>query len=330
MGRRECIRLLGAVAASWPLSALSQPARVPRIAILMAYASSDKAGQLRLNQILQGLERVGWTAGRNVEIEVRWPGANTEQIQNAARELVAGRPEVIVSTSTTTTAAARRETATIPIIFTIVSDPVGESFVSSLARPDGNITGFINYEASMAGKWLELLKEVDVRIVRAAGLFNPEFAPRKGTFFAAPFEAAARSMGVLPLVTPVRSEAEIEAAISMLGSEAGGGLIMMADNFMATHRKRFIELAAFYKLPSIFPFRAGPADGGLLSYGPDFCDFFKSVGPYVDRILKGTKVNELPVQMPAKFELVINLRTAKVLGLDLPATLLGRADEVIE
>ncbi|SIO52143.1 putative ABC transport system substrate-binding protein [Bradyrhizobium erythrophlei] len=265
-----------------------------------------------------------------MNIEVRWAGVDAERTQRFARELVASQPDVIVTTSTPGTAAAQRETQTIPIVFTVVSDPVGEGFVESLARPDGNITGFINFEPSIAGKWLALLKEIDPRIVRAAGLFNPDASPGGGSYFLRPFETAARSLAITPLATPVRSDADIEAAISAIGSGPGGGLVMMADSFMAMHRARFIEQAARYRVLAIYPISAAAADGGLLSYGPEVSELFSQVAPYVDRILRGAKPSELPVQVPTKFELVINLRTEKTLGLTVPPTLLARADEVIE
>jgi ABC-type uncharacterized transport system substrate-binding protein len=290
----------------------------------------DAVGQSHLKLFVHKLEELGWTNGRNVQIEVRQTGTDPERIQKFAKELVAWQPDVITANSTPGTAAVQRETRTIPIVFAVVSDPVGEGFVASLARPGGNITGFINYEASIAGKWLDLLKEIDPRLVRAGGLFNPDAAPRRGSFFLGPFEAAAQSLSITPLVTPVRADADIDTAIATLGSEPRGGLVMMADSFMGSHRARVIEQAARHKLPAVYPFRAASAEGGLLSYGPDFPDLYVRQAVYVDRILRGAKPNELPVQVPTKFELVVNLRTAKTLGLEMPATLLGRADEVIE
>ncbi|SHK98634.1 putative ABC transport system substrate-binding protein [Bradyrhizobium lablabi] len=326
--RRTFIAAVGG-AAAWPLAARAQQAgAMRRVGVLMV--ESDPVGQLHLKLFVQKLQELGWTDGRNIHIEVRLTGTDAERIQKFAKELVAWQPDVIATNSTPGTAAVQRETRMIPTVFVVVSDPVGEGFVASLARPGGNITGFINYEASIAGKWVDLLKEIDPRLVRAAGLFNPDAAPGGGSFFLRPFEAAARSLAITPLATPVRSDADIEAAIAALSSEPGGGLVMMADSFMGSHRARLIEQAARHKVLAVYPFRSASADGGLLSYGPDFSDLYLQQGLYVDRILRGAKPNELPVQVPTKFELVVNLRTAKALGLELPATLLGRADEVIE
>jgi len=296
----------------------------------MFYSDSDPLGHARLKAFEQSLEKLGWTAGRNVNIEVRWSAADPEHTQQFAKELVAWQPDVIVTTSTPTTAAVKRETRTTPIVFTVVSDPVGEGFVQSLARPDGNITGFVNFEPSLAGKWLSLLKEIDPGILRVAGLFNPDAAPDGGSYFSRAFEAAAREIAITPRVNPVRSIAEIDSAISAVANESGAGLVMMADSFMAVHRGTVIKQAGRHRVPAVYPFRSAPADGGLLSYGPDVAELFRQVAPYVDRILRGAQPSGLPVQAPTKFELVINLQAAKSLGLDVPTTLLGRADDVIE
>ena len=328
MRRRSFFGLLGGVAA-WSLAARAeQVGAVRRVGVLMGYSEGDPFGQARFKSFVRSLQELGWTEGRNAHIEVRWPGADLERMQQIAKELVASQSDVIVTTNTPSTAAVQRESATLPIVFTNVSDPVGEGFVSTLASPGGNITGFINYEGSIAGKWLELLKEIDPRVTRAAIVFNPETAPRGGSYFGAPFEAAAKSLAITPVATPVHSDADIEAAIAAIGREPGGGLVIASDVFMGIHRARVIECAASYRVPAVYPYRV--IEGGLISYGPNISDFFLPVGPYVDRILKGAKPNELPVQVPTKVELVINLRTAKTLGLDVPATLLARADEVIE
>jgi putative tryptophan/tyrosine transport system substrate-binding protein len=328
MGRREFIALLGS-AAIWPGEARAQRAAgVRRIGVLLGYVESDPRAQSYLKSLVQSLEDIGWTDGHNLRIEVRWGGADAGNNERLAKELVELQPDVIVSNATPVTAALKRETQTIPIVFTLVSDPVGEGFVASLAQPRGNITGFINYEASIAGKWLELLKEIDPRVVRAAMLFNPSTAAGGGSYFLGPFEAAARSMSITPLATPVRSDADIEAAISSLGREPGGGLVMMADIFMLVHRAAFIGQAARSEVPAVYP--SATAVGGLLSYGPDDLDVFRRVAPYVDRILKGAKPSELPVQVPIRYELIINLKTAKALGLDVPVRLQQLANEVIE
>jgi putative tryptophan/tyrosine transport system substrate-binding protein len=330
MRRRAFFGVIG-VAAAWPLVGRAEQAGLRRVGVLMSSAENDPVAQVRFNFFVQqSLKSLGWTEGRTISIEVRWPGADLERIQKSAIELVALQCDVIVTTSTPTTAAVQRETAKIPIVFTNVSDPVGEGFVSSLASPGRNITGFINYEGSIAGKWVQLLKEIDPRVTRAAILFNPEMAPRGGSYFGDPFEAAAKSLGITPVAAPVRSDADIETAISAIGREPGGGLVVSSDSFIGIHRARFVECAARYRVPAVYPFRGAPVEGGLLSYGPDIAEFYRPLGPYVDRILKGKQANELPVQVPTKVELVINLRTAKTLGLDVPATLLGRADEVIE
>lgn len=327
MRRREFIGLIVG-AAAWSLAARGeQPAGVKRVGVLLA--ESDALGQSHLKLFVQKLEELGWTNG-NVQIEVRLTGTNAALIEKSAKELVALQPDVITTNTTPGTAAVQRETRTIPIVFTVVSDPVGEGFVSSLARPGGNITGFINYEASIAGKWVGLLKEIDARVVRAAGLFNPEAAPDHGSFFLRPFEAAAHSLAIAALPTPVRSEAEIDAAIAALGGETGGGLVMLADSFTGSHRGRIIEQAARQQVPAVYPFRSAAVEGGLLSYGPDFSDLYLQQAVYVDRVLRGAKPRELPVQVPTKFELVINLKTAKTLGLSASPSLLVRADEVIE
>jgi putative ABC transport system substrate-binding protein len=296
----------------------------------MFYPENDPLGHARLKVFEESLEKLGWADGKNVSIEVRWSGADAERTQRFAKELVGWRPDVIVSTSTPTTAAVKRETRTIPIVFTVVSDPVGEGFVQSLARPDGNITGFVNFEPSLAGKWLNLLKEIDPRVLRVAGLFNPDAAPDGGSYFSRAFEAAARDIAITPLVNPVRSNAEIGSAISAVANEPGAGLVMMADSFMAVHRGMVIQETGRHRVPAVYPFRSAPADGGLLSYGPEVPEMFRQVAPYVDRILKGAKPSGLPVQAPTKFELVINLKTAKSLGLEVPAALLARADDLIE
>ena len=330
MNRREFIGGIGAVTASCSLTAQAEVGgRLRRVGVLMFYSERDPLGQARLKVFEESLEKLGWTDGRNVSIEVRWSGANPERTRQFAKELLASQPDVIVTTSTPTTAAVKRETRTTPIIFTVVSDPVGEGFVQNLARPSGNITGFVNFEPSMTGKWLSLLKEIDPRVVKAAGLFNPDAAPDGGSYFYRAFEAGARELAITPVVKPVRNDAEIDSAISAV-ADGGAGVVMMADSFMAVHRARVIEQAARHRVATVYPFRSAPAEGGLFSYGPDVGELYREVAPYIDRILKGTPPNELPVQAPTKFELVINLQTAKSLGLDVPAALLARADEVIE
>ncbi len=296
----------------------------------MLYSDGDPLGQARLKVFKESLEKLGWTDGGNVNIEVRWCGADAERTHRFAKELLAWQPDVIVTTSTPSTAAVKRETRTTPIVFTVVSDPIGEGFVENFARPGGNITGFVNFEPSLASQWLALLKEINPAVVRVAGLFNPDTAPDSGSYFYRAFEAAARNLAITPIVNPVRSDAEIVSAISAVANEQGAGIVVMADSFMGVHRATVIEQAARHRLPAVYPFRSATADGGLLSYGPDIAELFRQVAPYVDRILRGAQPGGLPIQAPTKFELVINLKTARSLGLAVSTTLLTRADEVIE
>ncbi|MGC1957742.1 MAG: ABC transporter substrate-binding protein [Pseudolabrys sp.] len=330
MQRRDFLGVLGG-AVAWPLSARAQqPEPTRRIAVLMGYAANDPLSQPRIAAFLQGLSELGWSDSRNLQIDYRWTGADVEQIKEFAKELVALEPDVILAQSTPVTAALQRETTGIPIVFVIVSDPVGAGFVANLARPGGNITGFINLEESMGGKWLELLKEVAPAVKHAAIMFNPDTAPGGGGFFLHSFEAAGAVLGVKPIVAPVRSPSEIEKVIGDLAREPDGGLVLMSDIFLQLNRKQVMTLAERHKLPVIYWLGAFAKEGGLLGYGPDYYDLFRRSASYVDRILKGEKPSNLPVQVPTKFELVINLKTAKAIGLTVPPMLLTRADEVIE
>jgi putative tryptophan/tyrosine transport system substrate-binding protein len=325
MRRRFFFSFLGGVAAFSLTAWAEQPNGTRRVGVLMSTVDSDQNGQDRFKYFVQSLKSLGWIEDGNIDVEVRWPGADLDRIREFTKELIALKCDVIVTTSTPIAAAVQRETATTAIVFTNVSDPIGEGFVSSLASPGGNITGFINYEGLIAGKWLELLKEIDPLVTRAAIIFNPETAPRGGSYFGSPFEVAAKLLAITPAAIPVRSDADIEAAIRGIGREPGG-VVMASDSFMGNHRANFVDSAARYRVSAVYP---APM-GGLLSYGPDLSEFYRPVGPYVDRILKGAKPKELPVQVPTRAELVINLRTAKTLGLDVSASLLARADEVIE
>jgi putative ABC transport system substrate-binding protein len=330
MRRREFTTLLGG-AAAWPLAAHGQqPGQRRRIGMLIGYAEKDAETQARLAAFRHGLEQLGWTEGRNVRVDYRFSPSGPEQAQRFAKELVALRPDILVGNSTPATAALRRETRAIPIVFVGVSDPVGSSFVASIARPGGNITGFTNFEPSLTGKWLELLKEISPGIVRAGVIFNPRTAPGEGSFFMTPFGTIARALDVEPVAVRVGESAEIESALTALGRVPGSSLIVMPDAFTTVHRQLIILLAMRHALPAIYPYRYEAADGGLLSYGVDTVDLLRRATPYVDRILKGENPADLPVQAPTKFELVINLRTAKALGLAMPPTLLALADEVIE
>ena len=331
MRRREFITLLGGAAAAWPLAARAQqPERMRRIGVLMAYAESDREGQACVAAFREGLQKLGWAEGRNIRIDTRWatPG-DAEAMQRFAKELVALQPDLILSQSTPTTAALLQQTRTIPIVFANVSDPVGSGFVASFPRPGGNVTGFTNIEPTMAGKWLELLKEIAPRVDRVAFLFNPATAPY-AEYYLNPFKAAAASFAVEAIAAPVRDTSELESVVAAQAREPNGGLIVMPDTFTSAHRVEITSLAARYRLPAVYPFRFFTELGGLLSYGNDLPDNFRRAATYVDRILKGAKPSELPVQAPVKFELVINLKTAKALGLDVPLQLQQRADEVIE
>ena len=331
MKRREFITLLGGAAAAWPRAVWAQQvASVRRIGVLMSYSENDAEAKAYLSGFTQGLQELGWTDGRNARIDVRWAAGSSDRMRVFAKELVDLQPHVILSTTTPVTAALQRATQTIPIVFVVVSDPVGDGFVASLARPGGNLTGFIYTEAEMGGKWLELLKEIAPGIKRAAIMFNPDTAPGHGSYYLPSFEAAARSLQVEPITAPVHSEVEIEAGIISLGREPGSGLIAMGDSFMWGRRASVISSAARNNVPAIYPGAVCARDGGLLSYAPDIGDIFHRAAPYVDRILRGASTAGLPVQTPIKFELVINLKTANALGLDVPPTLLARADEVIE
>jgi putative ABC transport system substrate-binding protein len=333
MNRRVFITLLGGAAAApipWPVAARAQQQNgVHRIGVLMGWAEGDPEAKTDLAAFVQGLQQLGWADGRNVRIDYRWANGDIDRMRAFAKELVELRPDVILSNTTPATAALQRETRTIPIVFVIVSDPVGAGLVASLPRPGGNITGFINIEASLGGKWLELLKEIAPAVRRVAIMFNPDTAPGGGSYFQGPFEAAAKSLAVEPMTAPVRSDAEIESVITSLGREQGG-LVVMTDGYMTVHRGRIIALAARSNVPAIYAESFSPKDGGLLSYGANYLDIFRHAVTYVDRILRGTTPGDLPVQVPSLFELVINLRTAKALSLQIPPTLLARADEVIE
>jgi putative ABC transport system substrate-binding protein len=330
MRRREFIALVGG-ASVWPLAARAQPpGGAQRIGVLMPYAEGDREGQAFVAALREGLQKLGWAESRDIRIDYRWatPG-DTESIQRFAKELVALQPDLILTQSTPTTAALLQQTRTIPIVFAQVVDPVGSGFVASFPRPGGNVTGFINLEPTMAGKWLELLKEIAPRVNRVAFLFNPATAPYF-EYYLKPFKAAAASFAVEGIAAPVHDASELESVIAAQARESNGGLIVMPDTFLNAHRAEITALAAQHRLIAVYAFRFFTELGGLLSYGSDFVDNFRRAAIYVDRILKGTKPSELPVQAPVKFELVINMKTAKALGLEVPPMLLARADEVIE
>jgi putative ABC transport system substrate-binding protein len=335
MRRREFIAVIGAAASSvlGPHAARAQQAATPgarRIGALIGGSENDPEAKAWLAAFTLGLAELGWTDGRNVRMDVRWGAGSVSRIQLLAKELVDRQPEIILASGTAVTAALRQETQTIPIVFALVGDPVGDGFVKSLPRPGGNTTGFTSQESAMAGKWLELLTEIAPGIKRVAMMFNPDAAAGGGSYFLLPFESAARSLKVTPIKAPVHSDAEIETLMTSLGREAGGGLVVMPETFTMTHRAPIISLAARNHVPAVYAFSATVKDGGLLSYGPDYGDIFRRAALYVDRILRGAKPAELPVQVPAKFEMALNVKTANALGLAVPPSILLRADEVIE
>jgi putative ABC transport system substrate-binding protein len=330
IGRREFVVGLGS-AAAWPLAARAQQGdRMRRIGVLMAFDETDPEGKARLSGFTQGLSELGWTDNRNLRIDVLWAIDNVDRVRALAKELVALQPDVILGGATPATAALQLETRTIPIVFASVSDPVGSGFVAGLPRPGGNITGFSDIEASMGGKWLQLITEIAPGVRRVAAMFNPNTAPYVRSYYLPSFEAAARSSKVQPITAPVHSDTEIETVITSLGREPGGGLIGMSDGFVTNHRATIILLAARNNVPTVYSNPVWARDGGLLSYGPDRRDIFRRSASYVDRILRGAKAADLPVQLPVKFELVVNLKTAKALGLTVPQSILLSADEVIE
>ena len=331
MRRREFITLLGGSAAAWPLVARAQPSeRMRRIGLLVgATGEHDPQSQARIMAFRHGLEALGWIEGRNIRIDYRFASGDDNRIQTYVAELVNSAPDLIVANSSPVVAALKRATHTIPIVFAVVSDPVGQGFVASMAHPAGNITGFTLIEFEMVGKWMELLKDMAPGIRRTTLLFNPVTAPYYPSFLRQ-LEAVSTTLATKLVAAPVEDKADIEPVMAAIAREHISGLITGADPFIFSNRALVLNLAERYQLPAIYQFRLFAAEGGLMSYGPDPNDIFRRSASYVDRILKGAKPADLPVQQPTKFELVINLNTAKALGLDVPPTLLARADEVIE
>jgi putative ABC transport system substrate-binding protein len=327
--RREFLALIGGAAAAWPLAARGQQGeRVRRIGVLMSLAADDPESQARHAAFLQGLQEWGWTAGRNVQIDYRFAAGDAERIRKSAAELVALAPDVILATGSPVTAALLQATRTVPIVFAQVPDPVASGFVASLAQPGGNATGFTIYEYGTSAKWLELLKEIAPQVTRAAVLRDPAIASGIGQLAA--IQGVAPALGVELRPVGVRDAAEIERAVTAFARDPNGGLIVLASPLSIVQRDLIIALAARYRLPAVYSLRFFIASGGLISYGPDSIEPYRRAASYVDRILKGEKPADLPVQAPTKYELVINLKTAKALGLDVPASLLATADEVIE
>jgi putative ABC transport system substrate-binding protein len=328
MRRREFITLLGGSAVAWPLPVRAQQ-DLRRIGLLMSASESDSEYQANVAAFRDALTKLGWVEGRNIRIDYRWGALDLAMAQRFAQELIALQPELIITQNTPTTIATLRQTQTIPIVFATVVDPVGSGVVKSLARPNANVTGFITTEGSLAGKWLELLKEIAPWVARVACVFNPATAPFSD-YYLTPFKAAAQTLGVEAIAVPVRGASELATAVAAHARAPDGGLIAMPDTFLNVHRMELTALAARHRLPAVYPFRFFPEVGGLLSYGSSLAENYPRVATYVDRILRGAKPADLPVLQPTKFELVINLKTAKALGLDIPAKVLVLADEVIE
>ena len=330
MRRREFVALLGSAAVVWPFVAGAQQLEViRRIGVLMGFAESDREGQTFVAAFREGLQKLGWVEGRNIRIDYRWTALDKELIQRFAKELVALQPDLILTQSTPATAELLQQTRTIPIVFALVADPIGSGFVVSFPKPGGNITGFVTMEPTVAGKWLELLKETAPRVARVAMLFNPATAPY-AEYWLNPFKAAAASFAVQAIVAPVRSTSELESVVAAQAHEPNGGLIVMPDTFTTEHRSEITSLAARYRLPAVYPYRVFAESGGLLSYGDDLTDNFRRAASYVDRILKGEKPAELAVQAPVKFDLSINLKAARALGIAVSPSMIARADQVLD
>ena len=329
MKRRVFITLIGGAAAAWPHAARAQQVeRMPRIGVLLNLAENDPEGKARLGAFLQGLQQLGWTIGRNVQIEYRWGAGDPDRTRGYAAELAALAPDVILATGSAALGQLLQATRTVPIVFTQTLDPVGGGFVDSLARPGGNATGFLTFEYSLSGKWLELLKQIIPGMTRAAVLRDAAIAAGTGQFGA--IQSVAPSFGVELSPVNVRDAGEIERAVTAFARSSNGGLIVVAGGLVIVHRELIIALAARHRLPAVYFNRIYVTGGGLISYGPENFDQYRRAAGYVDRILKGEKPADLPVQAPTKYELLINLKTAKALGLTVPPTLLARADEVIE
>jgi putative tryptophan/tyrosine transport system substrate-binding protein len=331
MRRREFIALVGSAAATWPFTAHGQqPEGKRRIGVLISVAESDPEGQRWVRALLEGLRTLGWKRGTNLEVDIRYGDSNSTRIEMIAKELVVTRPDMLEVLSTPGTAAVLKETRTIPVVFSNVSDPVGAGFVQSLPHPGGNATGFITIEASMGGKWLQLLKEVAPRVTRATMLFSPATAAPQADYYRRAVEAAAPALAITTKSAPVSDIAALEAEIIATAQDRYAGLIVLPDTFTLKYRDPIVSLANRTNIPTVYPFSPFAVAGGLLSYGIDLSDLQRRAAIYVDRILHGTKPFDLPVQAPTKFELVINLKTAKAIGVTVPQDLLVAADNVIE
>jgi putative ABC transport system substrate-binding protein len=330
MDRRRFLGLFSGLVATWPAAARAQQAgAMKRVGVLMSTVENDPGGLSEMGALLAGLAEAGWTENHNIRLDFRWPGGDLERVQALANDLVALKPDVLVARSSPTTAALKRVGGATPIVFVNITEPVEQGFVQSLGRPGGNITGFTNFESMIGGKWLQLLKEVDPRIARVGVIFNPQTAPFGGLFLRS-VEAAAPGLGVAVAAMPVGSGAEIESAMSAFARSPGGGLVAIPDSFTGEHRDLLIAQAARTRLPVLFANLTSTPSGGLMAYAVDTRDLMHRAAGYVDRILKGDRPADLPVQQPAQFQLSINLKTAKALGLNVPQSLLTVADEVIE
>jgi putative tryptophan/tyrosine transport system substrate-binding protein len=330
MRRRDFITLLGG-ATAWPRTLLAQGTdRVRRIGVLMELAASASQARSNIVALQRGLRELGWLEGSNLGIDYRWAPDDPVLLWKFAKELVELRPDLIVAHSSPVVTTLLGQTRSIPIVFAAISDPIGEGFVASFARPGGNVTGFTNFESSMTGKWVELLKEIAPEVTRVAFLFNPQMAAGGGSYCLRPIDAAASTHKVKAVMALVHDDDEIEAAFSALVREPGAGVILLPDIFTVVHHEQVIALAERYRVPTVYSYRSMVERGGLISYGVDINNLFERAATYIDRILKGAKPADLPVQAPTKFELVINQKTAKALGLNVPPTLLVRADDVIE
>ena len=330
MRRRDVIVLLAGAAAMWPIAARAQRGdRVRRIAVLMANAEDDPEGHARAAAFRQGLRELGWTEGQNLRIDWRWSGGDVARIRGYAAEVAGSAPDLIVANATANLSAIRQATRSIPIVFVVVNDPVGQGFISSLAQPGGNITGFTFVEYSMFGKSLDLLRQIAPGVTRVGFIFNPATSPYYEGFLPA-FETHTRNYPIALTIARVGAEAEIDAAVAALAAKPGGGLIVPPDTYTLVHRGTIVQATARHRIPAIYSYRQLVKEGGLMSYGPETAEIFRRSASYVDRILKGAKPAELPAQAPTKFELAVNLKTAVTLGLPVPPNLLALADEVIE
>jgi putative ABC transport system substrate-binding protein len=328
--RRELITLLGGAAVAWPLSARAQqPDRIRRVGVLMGLAEDDPDSKARLGAFRQGLEKLGWSEGRNIHLDVRFAlPADEQQAQTLAKELLAVSPDVVVAQATPLTAAFRRESRNLPIVFIAVGDPIGAGFIANLARPGSNLTGLTLYDSSVAGKWLEMLKEIDPRVTRAAFIINPKTS--SFPLLARETEAMARSLAIELTVSTIENAGDIGRVVESFASLPNGGLVFPPNATTTANRDLIVALAARYRLPAVYAWREFVTAGGLLSYGTNFVELFRQTASYVDRILRGSSPTDLPVQAPTRYETVLNLKTAKALDLTVPAGLLVAADEIIE